>query len=284
MTFDKKKLSKLKRAVRSYSKVLLQILTGDERPSPELLESLNLPSDITGLIDTFYKYGKLRAITDMGAEIDALTDEDFSSLVDNSTLTPVQKHAVEMSKIRAETFIESLEQRIISDATNEALQSDLRMWRTLAEETPTAISESMTREQFRSRIREKAQDWNRDWHRVAHTELWEAKCQGEAAAIIKNESIQSNDGVETEVYKQVSPDACPKCRELFYEADGITPKTFKLSELMENGTNVGRKQREWLPVVGCVHPNCHCVLCVKPKGTVFDETGKLVYKPRRFSE
>lgn len=284
MKLNRSQLKKLRRIVEEHGKVLLQILTGDEHPSPELLEKLNLPSDITGLIDTFYKYGRIRAITDMGAEMDSMTDDDFQKLVKESTLSSVQKHSAEMAKLRADNFVHTLEQRIISDTVSESVQEDLKMWRTLSEETPVAITESLSREQFRSRLREKTQEWNRDWHRVAHTELWEAKCQGEAAAIVKNESIQSNDGAETEVYKQVSPDACPKCRELFYESDGVTPKTFKLSELMENGTNVGRKQREWLPVVGCVHPNCHCVLCVKPKGTVFDETGKLVYKPRRFGE
>lgn len=42
------------------------------------------------------------------------------------------------------------------------------------------------------------------------------------------------------------------------------PKVFKLSELISNGTNIGRKVNEWKPTVGSTHPWCRCLLRYLP--------------------
>jgi hypothetical protein len=69
------------------------------------------------------------------------------------------------------------------------------------------------------------------------------------------------------VYKTVISDArlCQWCRRFYTNADG-TPKLYKLSELQANGSNFGKKKRDWLPTVGPTHPRCRCQLHVhKPK-------------------
>ena len=125
------------------------------------------------------------------------------------------------------------------------------------------------------RLREKTNDWERDWHRVAHTEMWSAKCQGEVEAILQGESPFSNDKGDTEVYCKPGPNACPKCKQMYLERDGVTPKVFKLSQLISNGSNYGKKQADWKPCVPPLHPNCMCPLSIKPKNTKFDEQGNL---------
>ena len=52
---------------------------------------------------------------------------------------------------------------------------------------------------------------------------------------------------------------CSSCRKAYLNSDG-TPKIFKLSEIEANGTNIGKKQKDWLPVVGMMHPHCRCLL------------------------
>lgn len=275
---NKKVLNRLKQIVKTHTEVLMTFVTGEGRPSPELLAELDLPKEITDLIDTFYKYGKVRAATRI--DFTGMSDPDIDAALDAVTLTHIQRRSIEMTKIRAAAFLERLSQQIETDVVSEAVKSDITMWNALSEETPNAIRESLSREKFRQVLREKTQDWNRDWHRVAHTELWEAKCQGEAQAIMHGESVLSREGAGTTVYKSPNPDACPKCKELFLEADGVTPKTFNIQELIANGDNVGKKRADWKPVIGCVHPNCHCVLMVKPPNTVFDERGRIQYRPR----
>lgn len=275
---NKKVISRLKQIVSQHTSVFMTFVTGEGRPSPELLKELDLPPGITDLIDTFYKYGKVKAV--LGTDFTGMPEPDIDEAIDNAVLTHMQRRSIEMTKIRATAFLERLTQQIETDVVSEAVNSDITMWNTLSEETPNAIQESLSREKFRQRLIEKTQDWNRDWHRVSHTELWEAKCQGEAQAIMHGESVLSRDKAETIVYKSPNPDACPKCKELFLEADGVTPKTFNIQDLIANGDNVGKKRADWKPVIGCVHPNCHCVLMVKPPNTVFDERGKIRYQPR----
>jgi hypothetical protein len=55
---------------------------------------------------------------------------------------------------------------------------------------------------------------------------------------------------------------------------GSQPKIFKLSTLEANGTNVGKKVNDWLPVVGGMHPYCRCNLHKLLSGQEWDEEKK----------
>jgi len=63
------------------------------------------------------------------------------------------------------------------------------------------------------------------------------------------------------VYKQVVLDnrLSPECRRLHLNEDG-TPRIYKLSDLIKNGTNEGRPRSAWRAVIGGTHPNCRCTL------------------------
>ncbi len=105
------------------------------------------------------------------------------------------------------------------------------------------------------------EDPTRDWHRVAVSETRYSQNLGTL------QSLQE-DGVE-EIYYLVQPDACRHCKALYLEPDGITPKIFKLKEIMgiiaeTGGMNVDRKASKigdikegWMPGA-LVHPWCRC--------------------------
>jgi hypothetical protein len=83
------------------------------------------------------------------------------------------------------------------------------------------------------------------------------------------------------VAKIPKPDACDDCVRLHLTAgQGSRPRIFKLSELVENGTNRGLKRAEWRPVIGTIHPWCACMLVHVPSGWTFedepDEPGNFV--------
>jgi len=61
------------------------------------------------------------------------------------------------------------------------------------------------------------------------------------------------------VIKIVYPGACKYCRLLYLNADG-SPKVFKLSDLLANGSDPYRKPIDYQPVLGALHPNCRCQL------------------------
>ena len=268
-------INQIKSIIKEHMGVIMQITTGDGKPSPRLLKKLKLPKAITDLITTSYQYGKLGTIK--GKDLANMSAADVKALMRQVKLTPSQQHSVEFMKIKAQQHIDSLTQKITSNVIASAIQSDLSMWSEIKQVIPAAIENNSPRYKVLQELRDKTQDMYRDWHRVAQTEMWSAKCQGEAEAILNKESPLSKQGAETEVYIRPSKNACQKCKQLYVESDGVTPKVFLLSELMSNGSNYGKKQADWLPCIPPLHPNCSCVMNVKPKDTKFDAQGNLMY-------
>lgn len=270
-------IRQIQRIINDHMEVLMQITTGDGKPSPRLVKKLGLPEAIVDLITTSYKYGKLGIL--QGKDLSTMSESDVKKLMRNIKLTKSQQNSVDYSKIKAQQSIDSLSQRITSSVVTMAIQSDLSMWEAVKEVIPAAMENDTPRYKVIQELREKTGDWERDWHRVAHSEMWDAKLQGEAEAIMNDESPLSKDKGETLVYKRPAHNCCNKCRQLYLEKDGVTPKVFRLADLMANGTNYGKKQADWLPTLGILHPNCMCTLNVMPKDTTFDAQGNLVFKP-----
>lgn len=76
---------------------------------------------------------------------------------------------------------------------------------------------------------------------------------------------------------------CANCRRHYGAGDGTDrPRIFFLEDLEANGTNVGRKAREWLPVIGPMHPSCRCTLVIVPRAMAFNSAGLMV--PRSLAD
>ena len=142
---------------------------------------------------------------------------------------------------------------MIRDAASENVQH-AETWRKLA-----------------SDIGHKTGDWARDFKRIAATEKQKAMQEGQVAGLIE----RYGDPDEVQVAKQPNPDACPHCKRLHLKSDG-TLRIFKLSELIDNGSNVGKKAPNWQATVGPVHPWCGCEIIQVPEGWGFDEDNNLV--------
>ncbi len=270
-------INQIKSIISDHMEVLMQLTTGDGHPSPALLRKLKLPKGITDLITSSYQYGRLGVLK--GKDLSMMSAKDVKALMRTLKLTPAQRNSLERVKLKAQQSIDNITQRITSNVVTMALQSDLSMWNAVKEIIPAALENDTPRYKVIQQLREKTGDMQRDWHRVAHTEMWDAKLQGEAEAILNNESPLSKQGAETLVYKKPAPNACAKCKQLYLEKDGVTPRVFKLSELIAMGTNYGKKQADWVPTLGVLHPNCMCVLNVMPPNTKFDSQGNLVFSP-----
>lgn len=270
-------IKQIQSIISDHMEVLMQLTTGDGKPSPRLVKKLGLPRNVADLITTAYKYGKLGVL--QGKDLSTMSESDVKNLMRNIKLTKPQQYSIEHAKIKAQQSIDSITQRITSGIVTAAVQSDLSMWQAVKETIPSAVENNTPRYKVIQELREKTGDMMRDWHRVAHTEMWDAKLQGEAEAIMNDESPFSSEKGETLVFKRPAHNCCNKCRQLYLERDGVTPRVFKLSDLMANGTNYGKKQADWLPTLGILHPNCMCTLNVMPKDTEFDGQGNLVFKP-----
>lgn len=138
-------------------------------------------------------------------------------------------------------------------------------------ETADAVARAKTARKLASELGNKTEDWGRDWLRIAKTELQGAYNDGQ---ILRAHRVY---GDEAQIARVPESDACAHCVRLFIE--GGKPIIFKLEDLLANGTNVGRKSRDWQPTAWPVHPNCRCDTQVVPPGYGFDDDWFLTKSP-----
>ena len=257
--------------------VIMELTTGDsngKKITPEMVKKLGLPKEVTDLITDSYKYGKMTAVS--GKSLENMPEKDVNKMIRDLQLTPAQKRGIEYAQMNAKAHLDTLEAKIKATVTNLAIQENQNMYNAIKDVVPEAIRNNTERYKVVQQLRETSGDWERDWYRVAHTEMWNAKCNGEVNAIMHGESPLSSDGGDTLVFKRPRPDACPACKKAYLEKGTMKPKVFKLSELLANGTNYGLKQADWKPVVGTLHPNCMCPLSILPKGFTLDDAGNMI--------
>lgn len=117
----------------------------------------------------------------------------------------------------------------------------------------------------------------KEWKRTSVTELSNAISLGGVDRVLSTNENKSPS--EIYVYKLIVQDnkTCSYCKKFFQDNDG-TPALYRLSELLGNGTNIGKKQAEWLPVTGPIHINCRETSIIElPKGFKVDFGGQMTY-------
>lgn len=266
-------ITRIKEIIKKYTEVLTYITTGEGDVSSNFLKKLKIPKDTPDLVSIAYYSGKLKVLK--GVDLDSLTAQELENLISKLSLTPTQKRALEFSRINTGTKISGLSNSMTTGVVGAVVSSNLSQLQGIQQIVTEGLATTQTRAEVAIKLREFSQDWSRDWNRVAHTEMWNARLNGESMALINNESPLSNDGENTLVFKRPAPNACNHCKKHYLENDGVTPKIFRLKDLIANGTNYGKKTADWLPVLGVMHPNCMCTLSVLPKGYEFDSNGQL---------
>lgn len=267
-------IKQIKQIINDHMGVVMNIMVGDSKPSPRLIKKLGLPKELSDLITDSYRYGKLRILE--GKDLTTMSSYEVEALLRKIKLNRAQENAVDYLKVKVQTQLDTLTQRITNTVITSAVQNDVSLWTTVGNVIPKALEEKTPRYKVIQELREYSKDMERDWHRVAHTEMWGAKCMGEVQAILHNESPLSQDGPDTKIYVKPAPNACPKCKQLYLEKNLTTPRVFSITQLLANGNNYGKKQADWLPCIPPLHPNCMCTINTMPNNTKFDDNGNLV--------
>jgi hypothetical protein len=260
--------------VQKYANVLMYMTTGEGSPSSSLLKKLGIPREMHDVITTFYQYGKLNILE--GKSLKNLTIAEVNDLIKTIRLSSPQRQALEFIKLEAGNNISGLSNKITNNITNSVVNNSMKDVLGIREVVGKGVFENKTRAEVASALREYVDDWERDWNRVSHTEMWNAKLHGEIMTILNKESSLSKNGEDTLVFKRPAWNACNQCKKHYLEDDGATPKVFRLSDLLKNGTNVGKKTSDWLPTAGVLHPNCLCPLSILPNGFTFDSDGEFI--------
>lgn len=130
---------------------------------------------------------------------------------------------------------------------------------------------------LKQKLRDTSGDGTRDWTRVAVTEMSNAIGLASVDRIVSDNVDSDLD--EVYVFRITVKDAktCKWCRRFYDDKDG-SPKLYKLTTLLGNGSNYGKKTDGWLPVVGATHPNERCsqMLELKP-GFKLQTDGSVTY-------
>lgn len=212
-----------------------------------------------GQIEHAYLFGLLsEALGDKRAK--AMTYAQFQKFIKSGNFIPLtddEEFALEQLKNRAYTDLNSLGNRIATGTSNiiiKANQTQQNKLRNIVKKKAiTAVEHRQTAAKLASELGHATDDWERDWLRIAYYLLHEAYNTGRAKSIFKEH------GEDAEVWFDVLEKACIHCRELYLtDPDDIDsePIVFKLKDVIANGSNIGRKVKDWKATVGPIHPYC----------------------------
>jgi hypothetical protein len=196
-------------------------------------------------------------------------------------LTAVESATLEQIKSRSYSHIKGLGQKVGKDVDNVVKEEEKRR-RTKFEEI--IRDESIKKIENRSSLKDmtlaighRTGDWERNLGRIVDTEMHDAMDEGRAVI------YEKTGGKDVLVYKSVYDGACRHCIRLYLTGGiGSKPKTFKLSTLRANGSNIGRKVMEWKPVVGATHPHCRCTLHDVPAEYDWSDEDRAFTLPREY--
>lgn len=244
--------------------------------------------DIDEIIEGFTPYEESfllgRLVSLIGEDNTKKIDyDDFRQYIYGSQFLPLSEFeelTLNMAKRRSYNHIRGLETGIKRDIEGVIIDTQMKH----RSEYEKVISNAVSKAKFErnsiksviSEIGNKTGDWQRDLGRIADTEMNTIFQEGISMSILREH------GEEARVYKDVYPGACRHCIRLYLTGGiGSKPRVFKLSELISNGTNIGRKVADWLAVVGSTHPWCRCLLRHLPDDYIWDEEQK-AFKPKPY--
>lgn len=225
--------------------------------------------------DQAYKFGIMAAAL-KDKRTKTLTYNDFKKFIASGNyvpLTQAEQESLKFVKQQMYNDIKGLGNRISQDFRQTIIEaSKIRRAKTVATIKREAIKVMSNRggvNDLASVLGHKTKDWARDFDRISDYVMHSAYQHGVAAQLAKEF------GDDVEVFFHVYPGACKHCIET-YLTDGIgsEPKIFKLNDVVANGSNIGRKAKDYLPSIDPLHPFCRCRMDRKPENGLWDKTKK----------
>lgn len=236
-----------------------------------------------GYIEYAFKFGMLsEALSDERAK--DMNYNEFKKFIDSNQFVPLnseEKETIYSLQNQSLSDIKGLGNKTKSDVQDiiDDESQSTRGWyeKVIREEGQATVEMRKSVKDMKSRIGNRTENWNRDFDRISETTLHTAFDEGRAS----NMKRESEDG-DPYCYKSVYKGACKWCVQLYLtNGIGSKPKVFKLSTLRKNGTNVGKKPKDWKPIIGD-HPFGRCTLHYLPKGYIWsDEKKKFIPDPNK---
>lgn len=240
--------NKIKNLIKLYHLNFLYDVIGEDFLSEDEMNFLkdNLGKDKfktpkIALLDKIFIFGQI--VQKVGLQnINKITKKDLEIWLNKNKV----KDNKQLNKLKAQTYLDVLSKQF-------KIEKDLRQG---------ILNESNNKKFKMSNIVDYIKSKFKDWSFIkpSVTYVSESVLNEGKVEEIKEQAIKYDEN-DPLVYKVPIFDEklCPNCKKAYLDKNNI-PKLFKLSELEANGTNIGRKQQDWLPVVPAHHPNCRCLL------------------------
>lgn len=286
MVTNRKTLEKIREIIeKHYTQLTMSILGKDVFTENELKKMKQLGFDTStskSLLELLYNHSFINNPIDVNSPTsvsDMKNQQSVKGLVPQGEahqsivehLNDKTKQLIDKLKIDALTRIEGIIRENNSEYRSNALQNIDR-----PDELDELVKES-TIGKLKQKLRDTAKAATGDWNKVAITEMSNAIGIGSVDRIVSDNSKKELDAVF--VYRISRKDAklCKWCNRFYVDSDG-SPKVYKLSTLLDNGSNYGKKRDEWIPVTGATHPNERCsgILELRP-GFKVNTDGSVTY-------
>jgi hypothetical protein len=222
--------------------------------------------------ETAFKFGMLTQALKK-QDIDKIKYEDFKKFIKEGKYLPLtdkEKYTLDILQKKTFSHIKDLSSKIKSQTKvelfNQTANHRKQYEKLIKEELIEGVTGRKSIAQIVSNLGHKTGDWQRNFGRIVETEMHTIFEEGRAA------EIEREKGKDALVYKDVFLGACKYCIKHYLTNGTNSPaKIFKLSQLLVNGTNIGKKADKWLPVVGAMHPFCRCLLNDVPDNPIWDK-------------
>ena len=263
MKLTKIQLQKIVDIIEKRYNSLLIAIDGKDILEPKQLKELEDAgidvSNTDSILETIYKYNRLNN------QLDENRPKTLKAIKkqQKTTKTLINTKAMDLTLDKSRESIKSIvgdlknkTHKTVLAAINEERESNLE------DTLKTIVNKDAIKESFKTdsinrikqKLRSSSPDANRDWKRVAVTES--SDIVGLASANRVAEANPDKDWEDIYVYRIIVNDVatCQWCRKFYQDSDG-TPKVYRFSTLLANGSNYGKKKSAWLPVSGATHPN-----------------------------
>jgi len=260
----------------------VDVLSREDR---DLLQKNNV--DISGLrsnmssYDKLYYFGRLTGILN-DIQSKTISFLDFLQYIKRGQYIPLstrEKFELDIAKRQTYTHLKGLKDRVKTSVESSILKEESKR----REEYDKAVKEGLEKgvidrksvSSIISDIGHQLDTFKHDWGRIVETESNNIFLLGRAMEYAKK------DGDDVLVYKTVYPLACRHCIEKYLtNGIGSKPRVFKLSDLIKNGTNIGKKVRDWVATLLSIHPFCRCLLNRVPPRYVWSEENQRFELPK----
>lgn len=263
MVISKETLYLIKKIIdKHYNSLTISVLGTSVFAAEELAQFKAQGIDLSNknsFLEMVYHHSFLNETRDASSPVSI---NEMSAQQSNKSILPVgEAHSYTIGQLNdnAKNLLDKMKQDTISrfsgvihdlgqDYKFDSLQNLDR-----SEDADKIVKES-TIGQLKQTLKSLEPEGNRNWDRIIATEMSNAVGLGATDRIVTEN--RGKDLEDVYVYRIVVNDGalCKYCKRFYLDNDG-TPKVYRLSDLLDNGSNYGKKVDSWLPVVGATHPN-----------------------------